>query len=110
MTVPSVSMKSALGMAHPSPAARGDLALSPGHVTLRHLSLLLIALATARARPSRAARSAPGSLAGSLASLPALQRSLAADVRERAPPVPVESSQHRRKISDPPGSHCPGAS
>src|SRR5690348_4535506 len=45
MTVPSVSMKSALGMAHPAPVNGGDLALGPGHVTLRHLSILLIALA-----------------------------------------------------------------
>src|ERR1700722_4243460 len=47
MTVPSVSMKSALGMVHPAPVIGGDLALGPDHVTLRHLSILLIALAAA---------------------------------------------------------------
>src|SRR5271154_4404812 len=38
MTVPSVSMKSALGMAHPAPVNGGDLALGPDHVALRHFS------------------------------------------------------------------------
>jgi hypothetical protein len=38
-------MKSALGMAHPAPVNGGDLALGPDHVTLRHLAILLIALA-----------------------------------------------------------------
>jgi hypothetical protein len=47
MTVPSVSMKSAFGMAHPAPVNGGDLALGPDHVTLRHLAILLIALAAA---------------------------------------------------------------
>jgi hypothetical protein len=47
MTVPSVSMKSALGMAHPAPVNGGDLALGPDHVALRHLAILLIALAAA---------------------------------------------------------------
>src|SRR3984885_12653693 len=47
MTVPSVSMKSAFGMAHPAPVNGGDLALGPHHVTLRHFAILLIALAAA---------------------------------------------------------------
>src|SRR5690348_1784976 len=47
MTVPSVSMKSALGMAHPAPVNGGDLALGPDHVALRHLAILLIVLAAA---------------------------------------------------------------
>src|ERR1700689_3320571 len=47
MTVPSVSMKSALGMAHPAPVNGGDLALGPDHVALLHLAVLLIALAAA---------------------------------------------------------------
>jgi hypothetical protein len=34
-------------MAHPAPVNGGDLALGPHHVTLRHLSILLIALAVA---------------------------------------------------------------
>jgi hypothetical protein len=34
-------------MAHPAPVNGGDLALGPDHVTLRHLSILLIALAAA---------------------------------------------------------------
>src|ERR1700743_581369 len=42
MTVPSVSMKSALDMAHPAPVNGDDLALGPDHVTLRHLAILLI--------------------------------------------------------------------
>src|SRR5487761_945307 len=54
MTVPSVSMKSALGMAHPAPVNGGDLALGPDHVTLRHLSILLIALAAASCATSSA--------------------------------------------------------
>jgi hypothetical protein len=29
-------------MAHPAPVNGGDLALGPGHVTLRHLAILLI--------------------------------------------------------------------
>jgi hypothetical protein len=40
-------MKSALGTVHPVPVNGGDLALGPDHVTLRHLSILLIALAAA---------------------------------------------------------------
>jgi hypothetical protein len=47
MTVPSVSMKSAFGMAHPAPVNGGDLALGPDHVALRHLAILFIALAAA---------------------------------------------------------------
>src|SRR3984885_11235070 len=43
--MPSVSMKSAFGMAHPAPVNGGDLALGPDHVTLPHLAVLLIALA-----------------------------------------------------------------
>jgi hypothetical protein len=39
-------MKSALGMAHPAPVNGGNLALGPDHVTLRHLSILLIDLVT----------------------------------------------------------------
>jgi hypothetical protein len=34
-------------MAHPAPVNGGDLALGPDHVTLRHLSILLIALGAA---------------------------------------------------------------
>jgi hypothetical protein len=34
-------------MAHSAPANGGNLALGPDHVTLRHLSILLIALAAA---------------------------------------------------------------
>jgi hypothetical protein len=35
-------MKSDLGMARPAPVNGGDLALGPVHVTLRHLTILLI--------------------------------------------------------------------
>src|SRR5512146_1139557 len=40
-------MKSDLGMAHPAPVNGVDLALGPAYVTLRHLAILLIALAAA---------------------------------------------------------------
>src|ERR1700745_3899541 len=69
MTVPSVSMKSALGTAHPAPVNGGYLALGPGHVTLRHLPSSSLPWSRRRARharasPSRVIRSVPGSLAG----------------------------------------------
>src|ERR1700748_577145 len=108
MTVPSVSMKSDLGMAHPAPVNGGDLALGPDHVTLRHLAILLIALAAAshilqRERaPSRAVRSVPNSFTGSLISLQAQRRllpSICAGVHRS--PVPLESLQDRHQTWDP---------
>src|SRR5579871_1971891 len=89
MTVPSVSMKSALGMAHLAPVNGGDLALGPDHVTLRHSAILLIALAAAshilqRERACQAVRSVWNSFTGSLASLQACSV-LAVDMRERGP-------------------------
>src|ERR1700759_1480958 len=91
MTVPSVSMKSDLGMAHPAPVNGGDLALGPDHVTLRHLSILLILLWLRRR--TRCSASMP--VAGGSVSAELLHRQLdlvtgtatlrAVDTRERAP-------------------------
>src|SRR6201995_6084748 len=91
MTVPSVSMKSDLGMAHPAPVNGGDLALGPDHVTLRHLSILLILLWLRR----RTCCSASVPVAGGSVSAELLHRQLdlvtgiaallAVDMRERAP-------------------------
>jgi hypothetical protein len=90
-------MKSDLGMAHPAPVNGGDLALGPDHVTLRHLAILLIALAAAprilqreRARQGRPGRHrAPFPAASSR--YRAGQRcspSICASVHHR-PPVPL---------------------
>src|SRR5215469_970085 len=92
MTVPSVSMKSDLGIAHPAPVNGADLALGPVHVTLRHIVILLIALAAAprivqreRARQGRSGR--PDSFSSSLISSSGRAALPAAGMRERAPPL-----------------------
>src|SRR5579859_5797043 len=114
MTVPSVSMKSDLGMAHPAPVNGTCLALGISHVTLRHIAVLLIALAAAprivqreRARQGRSGRHrAP--LSGSLASSSGRAALPAAGMRERAAPLarpPLQSLQDRRKARNPAGSH-----
>src|SRR4029077_16354495 len=90
MTVPSVSMKSALGMAHPVPVNGGDLALGPDHVTHRHLSILLIALAAEsrmlqRKRSSQRRFGHAELLHRQLDLVTGIAALLAVDMRQRAP-------------------------
>src|ERR1700750_516266 len=115
MTVPSVSMKSALGMAHPAPVNGGDLALGPDHVTLRHLAILLIQQSSSLLWLRRCTScSASVPVTGGSVSVELLHRqldfvtgiaafllSICASVHPS--PVPLESLQDRHKIWNPSG-------
>jgi hypothetical protein len=62
-------------MAHPAPVNGGDLALGPDHVTLRHLTILLIALAALQRERAPFAR-ALGVVAGQAQDLESLEKAI----------------------------------
>src|SRR4051794_3647831 len=104
MTLPSVSMKSALGMAHPAPVNGGDLALGPDHVALRHLAILLIVLAAA-SRTLQRKRARHGRFGQCRTPSPAAwsrywhgSASCCRYASVRRSPVPLDSLQDRHKI------------
>jgi hypothetical protein len=79
-------------MVHPAPVNGGDLALGSAYVTLRHLAILLIALAAAspilqreRARHITGGSDSAELLLQQLDLVTGLTALLAVDVRERAP-------------------------
>jgi hypothetical protein len=84
-------MKSAFGTAHPAPVDGGNLALGSDHVTLRHLAILLIALALRRRTSCSASVPVTGSsvnaelLPQQLDLFTVITALLAVDARERAP-------------------------
>src|SRR6185437_10939521 len=118
MTVPSVSMKSALGMAHPASVNGGDLALGPDPVALRHLAILLIVLAAAShlAPCSASVPVTGGSVSAELLHqqldlVTGIAALLAVDVRAcTVRPCPWTRCRTSTRSGIPRGGHCPEAS
>src|ERR1700691_2795595 len=116
MTVPSVSMKSALGMAHPAPVNGGDLALGPDHVAHRHLRSSSLLWLRRRTSCSASVPVTGGSVSAELLHqqldlVTGIAALLAVDMRAcTVRPCPWTRCRTSTRSGIPRGGHCPEAS